>query len=130
MEWHPFTISSAPDRKDILRVNIKKQKNWTKKVYDHFDARWRDHLTEIATDTANNHSRDISLPKDIQFSDEEQDAIIWIEGPFSTCTSSIYDYEHVFLIGAGIGVTPSISALESLIHRLQKQRCICPNCHV
>jgi predicted ferric reductase len=135
MEWHPFSIASAPERKDILRLSIMKKRNWTKKVYDHFYKRLTNlndptDLTEITTDHSDSNSRNISLPKEITFAAEDQDAAVWIEGPFSTCTSYIFDYEHVVLIGAGIGVTPSISAIESLIHRLQAERCVCSNCHV
>ncbi|UJR38252.1 hypothetical protein I4U23_030925 [Adineta vaga] len=125
-EWHPFTISSSPERKDIIQLNIMKQKNWTKKVYDHFHKRLATELTDITFE--NGHQNMNSDIGEIRFSADDPEAIICIEGPFSTCTSYIFDHEHVVLIGAGIGVTPSISALDSLIQRLQKERCVCPNC--
>jgi len=138
MQWHPFTISSGPERKDIIRINIMKKKIWTKKVYDHFYKRLKNlnnnsNLTEVTTDTAASsqpdlNSKDILLPKEIQFSDDDKDAIICIEGPFSSCTSYVFDCEHVVLIGAGIGITPSISALDSLSHQLKEQRYICSHC--
>jgi hypothetical protein len=108
-----------------------KKKNWTKKVYDHFYKRLvnrndTNDLTEVVAD--NPKSRTVSLPAEITFSDEDVDATICIEGPFGTCTARIFDCEHVVLIGAGIGITPFISALESLIHRLRDERCVCFQC--
>jgi predicted ferric reductase len=106
-----------------------KKKNWTKKIYEHFASQLQT-LTEITTETSSNNSRDLLLPNEIRFNDTQKDAVICIEGPFSTCTSYIFDCEHVVLIGAGIGITPYISALENLIYQLREQRCICSNCGV
>ncbi len=124
-EWHPFTICSSPERKDILRLTILKKKNWTKKIYQYFSSQLKNNLTVVITDTSSTSSL---LPNEIRFSDNEKNAVACIEGPFSTCTSYIFDCEHVVLIGAGIGITPYISALESLIHRLREQRCVCFHC--
>jgi len=35
-EWHPFTISSAPELKDELWLHIRSLGNWTNKLYDYF----------------------------------------------------------------------------------------------
>jgi hypothetical protein len=35
-EWHPFTISSAPDLKDELWLHIRSLGHWTNKVYEYF----------------------------------------------------------------------------------------------
>jgi len=91
-------------------LSIKKQKNWTRNLYEHFANRCQSNSNEI------------------HFINQDRDAVICIEGPFSTCTSYIFDCEHVVLIGAGIGITPYISALESLIYQLRTQRCICHQC--
>lgn len=36
-EWHPFTISSAPEMKDYLWLHIRGVGSWTNKLYDYFD---------------------------------------------------------------------------------------------
>lgn len=35
-EWHPFTISSAPEMDDFLWVHIRAVGEWTNRVYDYF----------------------------------------------------------------------------------------------
>ncbi len=35
-EWHPFTISSAPELKDELWLHVRSLGNWTKKVNEYF----------------------------------------------------------------------------------------------
>lgn len=35
-EWHPFTISSAPELKDELWLHVRSLGNWTNKLYEHF----------------------------------------------------------------------------------------------
>ena len=36
-EWHPFTISSAPERRDAFTLHIRGVGNWTKRLYSHFE---------------------------------------------------------------------------------------------
>jgi NADPH oxidase len=108
-----------------------KKKNWTKKVYEHFYKRLTngDDITDLAAVTTDNsNASNIVLPREIKFTGEEKDSIICIEGPFSTCTSYLFDCEHVVLIGGGIGITPFISALESLIEQLKQQQLFCTKC--
>ena len=35
-EWHPFTVSSAPEDSTKLTLHIRSLGNWTQKLYDHF----------------------------------------------------------------------------------------------
>lgn len=35
-EWHPFTISSAPEMDDVLWLHIRAVGQWTNRVYDYF----------------------------------------------------------------------------------------------
>ena len=36
-EWHPFTISSAPERLDAFTLHIRALGNWTNQLYSHFE---------------------------------------------------------------------------------------------
>ncbi|NWH79361.1 NOX5 oxidase, partial [Piaya cayana] len=35
-EWHPFTISSAPEQQETLWLHIRSLGQWTNKLYEYF----------------------------------------------------------------------------------------------
>ncbi|XP_045892928.1 NADPH oxidase 5-like [Micropterus dolomieu] len=35
-EWHPFTISSAPEQSDVLWLHIRSMGQWTNRLYEYF----------------------------------------------------------------------------------------------
>lgn len=37
-EWHPFTISSAPEQSDVISLHIRVVGHWTSKLYEYFEA--------------------------------------------------------------------------------------------
>jgi NAD(P)H-flavin reductase/Ca2+-binding EF-hand superfamily protein len=93
-EWHPFTISSAPERSDALTLHVRSAGNWTSAL----------HLLA--------KERDVSA-KPIP---------IELNGPYGTATARIFDSKVAILVAAGIGVTPFASVLASLLLRaLQKK---------
>ena len=42
---------------------------------------------------------------------------VFIDGPYGTPSTHIFQAEHAVLIGAGIGVTPFASILQSIMMR-------------
>ena len=46
----------------------------------------------------------------------------FIDGPYGTGTREVFDTEHAVLIGAGIGVTPMASILQSVWYRYVLER--------
>ena len=46
----------------------------------------------------------------------------YIDGPYGTPTRRIFASEHAVLIGAGIGITPFASILQSIMHRSVPQQ--------
>ncbi|CAF3619069.1 unnamed protein product [Rotaria socialis] len=107
--------------------------NEENKIYEHFLSQSNNDdadLNEVTIDQIerNYSTNQLLLSSETKFTDNQKDAVACTEGPFSTCTSYIFDCEHVILIGAGIGITPYISALESLIYRLREQHCKCFHC--
>ncbi|XP_053652092.1 NADPH oxidase 5 isoform X1 [Cherax quadricarinatus] len=54
--------------------------------------------------------------------------VIYIDGPFGTPSSHIFQAQHAVLIATGIGVTPFASILQSIMHKYWKARHTCPKC--
>ncbi len=89
-EWHPFTISSAPER-DTITVHVRSLGNWTaalRRLVEH------------------KHASGSHAPLTAQ-----------IDGPYGTPSAHIFETRYAVLIGAGIGVTPFAAVLESLLLR-------------
>jgi predicted ferric reductase/Ca2+-binding EF-hand superfamily protein len=84
-EWHPFTISSAPER-DNLVFHVRSLGDWTGALRKHVDEKPDDPALEA-----------------------------YVDGPYGTPSTEIFECRFPILIGAGIGVTPFASVLESLV---------------
>ncbi|XP_031163721.2 NADPH oxidase 5 [Sander lucioperca] len=53
----------------------------------------------------------------------------YVDGPYGTPTRQIFTSEHAVLIGAGIGITPFASILQSIMYRYRMRKQNCPNCN-
>jgi NADPH oxidase 5 len=86
-EWHPFTLTSAPQDPYRLTVHVRELGNWTSALLARVVERERDGLaTEVR-----------------------------IDGPYGSATRHIFETPHAVAIAAGIGVTPFASILQSLL---------------
>ncbi|KAL9643136.1 hypothetical protein ABK040_001626 [Willaertia magna] len=99
-EWHPFTISSAPEE-EFLQFHIRCVGDWTNTLMEVFNPK-QTQTVEINKPTT----------------PDGKDYLIRIDGPFGTCAEYVYEFEHVMLIAAGIGVTPYSSLLKHFKYRL------------
>ncbi len=88
-EWHPFTVTTCPEETGRLSVHVRGLGNWTKRLY------------KIAKSKAG----------------AEQLGVAYIDGPYGTPATRIFDSHIAVLIGAGIGVTPFAAILKSLFLR-------------
>ncbi|XP_030852380.1 NADPH oxidase 5 isoform X2 [Strongylocentrotus purpuratus] len=52
-----------------------------------------------------------------------------LDGPYGAPAQHIMEAEHAVLIGAGIGITPFASILQSIHERYKAAKKHCPNCH-
>ncbi|MFI5297320.1 MAG: EF-hand domain-containing protein [Polyangiales bacterium] len=84
-EWHPFTMSSAPER-ETLTLHVRSLGNWTSALR----RRAEDGLPMTA----------------------------FLDGPYGSPSAHIFESRFAVLIGAGIGVTPFASVLESIVLRI------------
>jgi predicted ferric reductase/Ca2+-binding EF-hand superfamily protein len=91
-EWHPFTISSAPER-DTLTLHVRTLGNWTSAVR--------------------------TLAETRQKQRDDSPLAIYLDGPYGSPSTRIFGSRFAVLIGAGIGVTPFASVLESIVSREQ-----------
>ena len=85
-EWHPFTISGAPER-DNLRFHVRSLGNWTGKL------------------------------RRVVEGEPSGERTAFVDGPYGSPSAKIFASRFAVLIGAGIGVTPFASVLESLVLR-------------
>ncbi len=88
-EWHPFTISSAPERATVA-FHVRSLGNWT-----------------------------AALRRRVESGGGALEA--HLDGPYGSPSAHIFESKNAVLIGAGIGVTPFASVLESLVLRANGQ---------
>ncbi|HEY2511983.1 MAG TPA: ferric reductase-like transmembrane domain-containing protein, partial [Polyangiaceae bacterium] len=86
-EWHPFTISSAPERPELV-FHVRALGNWTS-----------------------------ALRKRVEGKEDAPDLFAYVDGPYGSPSAHIFESRVAVLIGAGIGVTPFASILEAIVAR-------------
>ncbi|XP_047452753.1 NADPH oxidase 5 [Mugil cephalus] len=184
-EWHPFTISSAPEQSDSLWLHIRSMGQWTNRLYEYFREpenqelspqrlatslrRRRQELKEemFSSDECNGAVasneddaveltmyRQSGLGSQVQTAPDEQGPAergeapplkensakfgenhrfcnirCYVDGPYGTPTRQIFASEHAVLIGAGIGITPFASILQSIMYRYRRRKQNCPSCN-
>lgn len=92
LEWHPFTISSAPEDEQRLTLHVRTAGNWTGALREAAETREAPasaHLTAF------------------------------LDGPYGTPSAHIFRAKQAVLIAAGIGVTPFASILRSMLAQLR-----------
>ncbi|XP_004421805.1 PREDICTED: NADPH oxidase 5 [Ceratotherium simum simum] len=130
-EWHPFTISSAPEQKDTIWLHIRSQGQWTNRLYESFKASDPEGCGPKRLSRTLRMRRNQRRAQVSEMSSENHQFCnikCYIDGPYGTPTRRIFASEHAVLIGAGIGITPFASILQSIMHRHQKRMHVCPSC--
>lgn len=110
-EWHPFTISSPPEREGSFTVHIRKLGDWTarlQRVFSHWAEIKRGDLSGAPELGVRLNRRLESYLGHIE---------TYIDGPHGAPANDIFHRRVAVLIAAGIGVTPFASILQSLMHR-------------
>ncbi|KAF5325318.1 hypothetical protein D9619_009796 [Psilocybe cf. subviscida] len=120
-QWHPFTLTSAPEE-DYISVHIRVAGDFTtafaKALGCDFpqkgDKGGKGGKGDVGpggkvVGTAANPPLNRTLPR------------VMVDGPFGSASEDFLNYETVLLVGAGIGVTPFASILKSIWYRMNNQ---------
>ncbi|KAI5614848.1 NADPH oxidase 5 [Silurus asotus] len=174
-EWHPFTISSAPEQQDTIWLHVRSMGQWTNRLFEYFrqsesqavsnkrltaSLRNRRHHARTQQEelfksvsggetVASNEDNAIELTSyrknGVQPGSQKPNPDLgvevelgevppvtresYVDGPYGTPTRQIFASEHAVLIGAGIGITPFASILQSIMYRYRMRKQNCPNCN-
>uniref|UniRef100_A0A670Z632 NADPH oxidase 3 n=1 Tax=Pseudonaja textilis TaxID=8673 RepID=A0A670Z632_PSETE len=92
LEWHPFTLTSAPED-DFFSVHIRAVGNWTEAIFRTFGAH------------EETYKEPWKLPR------------LAVDGPLGGAVTDVFQYPISVCIAAGIGVTPFASILKSIWYK-------------
>ncbi|KAL1514521.1 hypothetical protein AB1Y20_003619 [Prymnesium parvum] len=113
-EWHPFTISSAPDE-PILEVNIRimpSPHSWTNKVTQYLRLLDPENKGEVELYTRNPTTGNVTLGK--VFGPDGR-PFFRVDAPHGAPSQHVFRYRTSMLVGAGIGVTPCASIMKGVV---------------
>jgi len=99
-EWHPFTITSAPEE-DFVSVHIRIVGDWTGDLFNFL-----------------NPEKKLGIIQENLLSAPDGSPIFRIDGPYGAASEDTFKFKTVMLIGGGIGVTPFASILKSVRYRI------------
>ena len=110
-EWHPFTISSAPDE-PVLEVNIRvlpSKHAWTNKVCRYLQLLDPHQTGAIELTTRNPTTGATTLGKVLG---PDGQPFFRVDAPHGAPSQHVFQYNTCMLVGAGIGVTPCASIMK------------------
>ena len=111
LQWHPFTISSAPQEKSVtVHIRVQGEGSWTRNVSDYIGSMGGAGKAYFELDRMGAGGK---IHGKILGPDGKQ--MIRIDGPHSAPTQHIGEYSTCMVIGAGIGATPLSSCLMSVV---------------
>ncbi|PHT34466.1 putative respiratory burst oxidase -like protein J [Capsicum baccatum] len=112
-EWHPFSITSAPDD-DYLSVHIRTLGDWTTELRTRFQKACQS--TQSRTKNLIRMETKAYNPNDVEQSQVQFPKII-IKGPYGAPAQNYKKYDILLLVGLGIGATPFISIIKDILNQ-------------
>lgn len=109
-EWHPFSISSPPERQESFSLHVRTLGDYTKALH-HACKHWPEIERGVIEPTS-----DISPRLSRRLTACLGQVPVYIDGPHGAPANDIFHSKVAVLIAAGIGVTPFASILQSLLH--------------
>ncbi|CAA0823154.1 Putative respiratory burst oxidase homolog protein H [Striga hermonthica] len=108
-EWHPFSITSAPDD-DYLSVHIRTLGDWTTELKNRF-------ATACEPRSIKPRRGNLVRMETKAYSETQQDfPRIVIKGPYGAPAQNYKKFDILLLIGLGIGATPFISIIKDIVN--------------
>jgi hypothetical protein len=114
-EWHPFTISSAPDE-PILEVNIRIMPSphaWTQKMAQYLMLLDPHNTGEVELTSRNPTTGEVTLGKVLG---PDGRPFFRVDAPHGAPSQHVFQYNTSILVGAGIGVTPCASIMKGVVN--------------
>jgi len=113
IQWHPFTISSAPEESSVtVHIRVMGEGSWTRGLLEYFST-----IGGMAGKSFIQFDRigpaGSKVPGKIVGPDGR--SILQVDGPHSAPTQHITEYSTCMIIGAGIGATPLSSCMKSVV---------------
>nr|CAG8489086.1 8673_t:CDS:10 [Entrophospora candida] len=120
LEWHPFTLTSAPEE-DYISVHIRTVGDFTKTLAKKLGCDFEEEERLRKKAGSENRAKSTYDGVDISINSPELKKVlprVMIDGPFGSASEDVFKFEVSILIGAGIGVTPFASILKSIWYRI------------
>jgi NADPH oxidase len=121
-QWHPFTITSAPED-PYVSIHVRQVGDWTHALGDRLGVG----PTTVASMTkaamrGSEKSSQYGTRGDFVELDANAGPLpaVRIDGPYGAPAEDVFDVEVAVLIGAGIGVTPFASILKHIWYRQRR----------
>ncbi|XP_006454677.1 hypothetical protein AGABI2DRAFT_189922 [Agaricus bisporus var. bisporus H97] len=122
-QWHPFTITSAPED-PYVSIHIRQVGDWTESLGERLG---------VGPAMVSSMTKDAMMGKEKGFDQGQGDFVeldttysaislpaLRIDGPYGAPTEDVFNAEVAILIGAGIGVTPFASILKHMWYRQKR----------
>ncbi|RPD82450.1 NADPH oxidase [Lentinus tigrinus ALCF2SS1-7] len=123
LQWHPFTITSAPED-PYVSVHIRQVGDWTYALGERVGAGPQvvASMTKAALKGNEKDENIYGTRGDFVEIDAAGRALpnVRIDGPYGAPAEDVFNVEVAVLIGAGIGVTPFASILKHIWYRQKK----------
>jgi NADPH oxidase len=122
-QWHPFTITSAPED-PYVSVHIRQVGDWTQALGDRLGVGPSvvASMTQAAMKGSEKDEKSGMTRGDFVEIDSNNVTLptVRIDGPYGAPAEDVFNAEVAILIGAGIGVTPFASILKHIWYRQKR----------
>lgn len=124
LQWHPFTITSAPED-PYVSVHIRQVGDWTYALGERVGA-GPSVVASMTKEALKGSEKDNETAiygtrgDFVEIGGNQNLPAVRIDGPYGAPAEDVFKCEVAVLIGAGIGVTPFASILKHIWYRQQK----------